>query len=209
MTDVVGPLCSHDPARFGATVRQLRLARGLTLQKLADEVGCVKGYLSLVERGLRPPPLEPLALRLEAALHAPARLLARAAAWSRTPALIRAEGIGGASIPLVVLDRDAGQHFHDDLQLRACHAPHASFFTAYTIPGAPGVVPVLAVVIAVASLAPGHKAHDIVLLGEPSAHATRTHGLHFSSGLLLGLAPAGTVCRPSLTLIRSLGRTRE
>lgn len=77
--------------QVGQLIRQLRLARGLTLDEVAAQVGCVKGYLSTIERGLRPPPGVELAARLEEALGAPAGVILRAAAWYRTPAALRSE----------------------------------------------------------------------------------------------------------------------
>ena len=75
----------------GVMIRQLRLARGLTLEGLAKKVGCVKGYLSAIETGKRPPPETALAERLERELQAPAGVIVRASAWSRTPQRVRAE----------------------------------------------------------------------------------------------------------------------
>jgi transcriptional regulator with XRE-family HTH domain len=72
-------------------IRQLRLAKGLTLEGLAARVGCVKGYLSAIERGKRPPPETELAERLERELSTPTGIIVRASAWSRTPAPVRAE----------------------------------------------------------------------------------------------------------------------
>ena len=43
------PLASHAPA-LGELIRDLRRARGLTLQDLADQIGKSVGYLSQVER---------------------------------------------------------------------------------------------------------------------------------------------------------------
>ncbi len=38
---------------LGEIIRQTRKAKGLTLESLASEIGVSKGYLSLVENGLR------------------------------------------------------------------------------------------------------------------------------------------------------------
>lgn len=70
---------------IGTAIRQLRRAKGLTLERLAQRVGCVKGYLSAIESGKRPPPEAALAERLEQELSAPAGFIVRASAWSRTP----------------------------------------------------------------------------------------------------------------------------
>jgi len=80
----------------GFFVRQLRLSQGLTLAELARRVGCVKGYLSAIERGLRPPPGRRIAERLERELQAPAGVLVRAGAMARTPEEIRVE-LGSAA----------------------------------------------------------------------------------------------------------------
>lgn len=85
------PFAAESAAAVGGVMRQLRLARGLTLEELAKRVGCVKGYLSAIERGKRPPPQADLAAKLERELAAPPDLFVRAAAWCRTPQRIRAE----------------------------------------------------------------------------------------------------------------------
>lgn len=82
---------AESAASVGVVMRRLRLARGLTLEELARRVGCVKGYLSAIERGKRPPPRADLAAKLEKELAAPPDLFVRAAEWCRTPARIRAE----------------------------------------------------------------------------------------------------------------------
>lgn len=53
--------------RLGPNLRELRLARGLTLDRLAGQSGLTRGYLSLVERGLKTPSISAL-LRLAEAL---------------------------------------------------------------------------------------------------------------------------------------------
>lgn len=52
---------------IGARLRTLRTARGMTLDRLAGQCGLTRGYLSLVERGLKTPSIAAL-LRLTEAL---------------------------------------------------------------------------------------------------------------------------------------------
>jgi transcriptional regulator with XRE-family HTH domain len=54
-------------AGVGANIRQLRMAKGLTLDRLATSSELTRGYISLVERGLKMPSLAAL-LRMAAAL---------------------------------------------------------------------------------------------------------------------------------------------
>lgn len=46
--------------RIGRRLKALRTVKGLTLEDLASAVGVTKGYLSLVENGIRRPSLEVL-----------------------------------------------------------------------------------------------------------------------------------------------------
>lgn len=76
----------------GALVRARRAEMGLTLQGLADLVGCAKSYLWLIERERREaPPGEELLSRLEGALGLAPGTLAEAARWQRTPPAVRRE----------------------------------------------------------------------------------------------------------------------
>lgn len=77
--------------RLGMAMRSARRARGLTLRELAARVGCVKGYLSSIENGRKPPPGPGLAERLERELGLEAGLIGRVGAWCRTPARLRGE----------------------------------------------------------------------------------------------------------------------
>ena len=76
---------------FGPRLRDLREARGLTLQRLALAAGCTKGYLSSVENEKRGAPTDEMLARLERALGLPEGDLVRAAGWERTPAPVRRE----------------------------------------------------------------------------------------------------------------------
>lgn len=65
----------HDPTAFGAEIRRLRVAGGLSLQHLATAAGISPSYLSRLERGMRQPPSPILVERLARALDAdPLRL---------------------------------------------------------------------------------------------------------------------------------------
>lgn len=77
---------------MGELVREGRRRRGLTLQALADEVGCAKSYLSLIENGRRDaPPGEALLRRLEKALEMEPGRLVRLGRWQATPEAVRRE----------------------------------------------------------------------------------------------------------------------
>lgn len=75
----------------GELVARWRAERKLTLQRLADMVGCVKSYLWQIENGRRGnPPGEELLERLERALGMREGELRRAAEWESTPMAVRA-----------------------------------------------------------------------------------------------------------------------
>lgn len=76
---------------FGPRLRDLREARGLTLQALATAAGCTKGYLSSIENEKRGVPTDEILARLERALGLGAGELVRAAGWDRTPVHVRRE----------------------------------------------------------------------------------------------------------------------
>ena len=66
----------HNPRRaaFGARVRELRLARGLSQEQLAERAGLHRTYVSSLERGRRNVGLDNI-LDLAAALEVPAARL--------------------------------------------------------------------------------------------------------------------------------------
>jgi transcriptional regulator with XRE-family HTH domain len=66
-----------DPRRaFGATVRRFRIAKGLSQERLAEDCGLDRTYISGIERGVRNPGLVNIC-RLAGALgKAPGELLA-------------------------------------------------------------------------------------------------------------------------------------
>ena len=79
-------------AHVGAMIRQRRLEQGLTLQRLAEAVGCSKAYLSGIENGrVDNPPRRQLIERLEQALQIESGQLLQVADWQLTPARIRAD----------------------------------------------------------------------------------------------------------------------
>ncbi len=72
------------PGRVGAAVRAHRERLGLSLQELADRVGCAKSYLSAVETGRRPCPGDEILTRIEEAMMLDAGSLADAGRWERS-----------------------------------------------------------------------------------------------------------------------------
>jgi repressor LexA len=79
-------------ASLGQLISTRRRELGLTLQQLADKVGCAKSYLSIIEHERRPsPPSDDILTGLESALDLPAGTLLQAARWMATPAPIRSE----------------------------------------------------------------------------------------------------------------------
>ncbi len=79
-SDAVGPL-----------IRERRLARRMTLQRLADEVGCAKSYLWMIERGTRPPG-DGLLRKVEGALGFEAGRLTSAARLARVAQVLGPAG---------------------------------------------------------------------------------------------------------------------
>lgn len=80
---------------LGLFIRQRRGEIGLSLQSLADRVGCGKSYLSMIENGIRGDGGaaigESLLVRLEGALELEPGMLTRVAQWSATPPGVRRE----------------------------------------------------------------------------------------------------------------------
>lgn len=70
-------------------IRERRRRLGLSLHDVADRAGCTKGFLSLLERGMRGPPAPALLGRLEGALDLPEGTLAGVAALAATPEKVR------------------------------------------------------------------------------------------------------------------------
>ncbi|MCC6908244.1 MAG: helix-turn-helix domain-containing protein [Phycisphaerales bacterium] len=76
---------------IGCMIRQRRRSLGLTLQQVADRVGCGRAYLSMIETGARSTPGEPLLAALEQALNLDPGQLVDAASWEATPRPIQRE----------------------------------------------------------------------------------------------------------------------
>ncbi|HBS27950.1 MAG TPA: hypothetical protein DEB06_00525, partial [Phycisphaerales bacterium] len=77
---------------IGSVIRARRNELGLTLQAVADFVGCTKGYLSMVENDRREhPPSAELLAQIERALRLEPMSLRRARDWEATPPRVRKE----------------------------------------------------------------------------------------------------------------------
>lgn len=76
---------------IGAMIRERRRSLGLTLQQVADRVGCGRAYLSMIETGARPTPGEALLDALERVLGVERGQLVAAARWEATPRLVQEE----------------------------------------------------------------------------------------------------------------------
>ncbi len=76
---------------IGSMIRQRRRSLGLTLQQVADRVGCGRAYLSMIETGARATPAEPLLAALEQALNLDPGQLVDAACWEATPRVVQRE----------------------------------------------------------------------------------------------------------------------
>lgn len=73
----------------GKTIRARRRELGLTIEQLAEAVGCAKSYVSAIETGQRPNPSEPMLREFERALYLDPGTLVEAARWQATPATVR------------------------------------------------------------------------------------------------------------------------
>ncbi|MBS0190868.1 MAG: XRE family transcriptional regulator [Phycisphaerales bacterium] len=94
------------PRSWGTRLRQIRLARGQTLEELATRADCTKGYLSGIENGRRDLPSDEIIARLEKALDLAPGELARAAGWERTPTEVRREVLRLAAREAAQRDRE-------------------------------------------------------------------------------------------------------
>ncbi len=75
---------------MGAALRGARRRAGLTLDELAQRVGCHKSYLSRIENDQREaPPSDGLLAKIEAALGLPPGHLSAAAHWQHAPASVK------------------------------------------------------------------------------------------------------------------------
>lgn len=90
----------------GQLIRDRRRALGLTLQDVADRVGCTRGYLSSIENDRREhPPSRSLLDRLEQALELERGRLVTLGDWQSTPGDVRRR----------VIDLEAQQHLSQRL----------------------------------------------------------------------------------------------
>jgi SOS-response transcriptional repressor LexA len=80
---------TNDSGLVGRAISQRRRELGLTLQQLADQVGCVKSYISMIERGRSGSPGEELLEKLERALKLDRGKLLSAAQWEATPGPVK------------------------------------------------------------------------------------------------------------------------
>ena len=71
-------------ARVGAIIREARERANLSLQELADRVGCVKSYLSAIETDRRSLPGDDVLARVESALGLAKGRLVHAARWQKS-----------------------------------------------------------------------------------------------------------------------------
>src|SRR4051812_11293846 len=71
-------------AGVGPLIRARRQEMELSLQELADRVGCAKSYMSSIETERRNPPGEEMLVKLEEVLMLPAGKLVGAARWQRS-----------------------------------------------------------------------------------------------------------------------------
>ncbi|MDQ3830186.1 MAG: helix-turn-helix domain-containing protein [Candidatus Tectomicrobia bacterium] len=73
------PRLDEPHRRFGAYVRERRLARRITLRACADAIGLAPGHLSNIEHGRVTPPAEPVIVKMAEVLDIPVgALLSRA-----------------------------------------------------------------------------------------------------------------------------------
>ena len=68
----------------GQRIREARERRGMSLQDLADAVGCAKSYLSSIETGKRSLPGDEVLAAVERTLELPAGHLVHAARWEKS-----------------------------------------------------------------------------------------------------------------------------
>lgn len=105
-----GASCGSGGGALGSSMRGHRRRLGLSLQQLAERVGCAKSYLSAIETGRRGAPSEDLLARLEAALFVPTGDLVRLAAWGRVPGPLREQMFEEMSRARRSRSEEAGKH---------------------------------------------------------------------------------------------------
>lgn len=92
---------NHSARPIGSAIRARREALALSLQDVADRVGCAKSYLSAIETDRRGAPSDELLAKLESALGLPAGALLQSGRWERS---LRA---GGESVQRDVAQMEA------------------------------------------------------------------------------------------------------
>ncbi len=83
------PSESDDGLGTGEMIKRRRAAMGLSLAEVARRGGCAKSYLSAIENGIKGPPGEELAGRLEVVLRCMEGELVERVRWERTPLAVR------------------------------------------------------------------------------------------------------------------------
>lgn len=76
---------------FGTVVREARLERELTLEKVAKRIGSHKGYISSIENGTVAPPSIKILPKLARVLEIPTQELLALAWWDKRPKLLTIE----------------------------------------------------------------------------------------------------------------------
>ncbi|MBC7771232.1 MAG: helix-turn-helix transcriptional regulator, partial [Pyrinomonadaceae bacterium] len=90
LVDTESVMAELSPRSIGPGIRARRLARSLTLERLAELVGCTKSYLSGIENEKREnPPSEALLRKLEQTLGFEEGELVEIAMWRVTPMSVR------------------------------------------------------------------------------------------------------------------------
>lgn len=79
------------PTGIGEIIHRRRTALRLSLAEVARRAGCAKSYMSAIENGIKGPPGEQLAARLERVLLFKDGELVEIALWARTPPAVRAD----------------------------------------------------------------------------------------------------------------------
>lgn len=83
---------------FGAALRRLRIATGLSVSELAERINYSKGYLSKVENGIKSPSLELMRL-CDAALGADGELIGLTSSAAGVNSVLPADGSAAKSAP--------------------------------------------------------------------------------------------------------------
>lgn len=107
--------------RVGQQIRARRREIGMTVQSLADAVGCSRSYLSQIENGRREsPPSESLLRTIERTLRMEPETLVRIRRWESSPEELKRE------MQDLKTDRHVAQRIARILQLKGVDALHRS-----------------------------------------------------------------------------------